>query len=97
MAPYLNGEPVKMEGALPLGMIEGAEFSVMRFKLSDRDRAHELSRRRGSGEESAELGRMCGIVARQYERDTSSLTKNIATVIEPGTTKWNSRKVSLPA
>jgi type II secretory pathway component PulF len=36
-----------------------------------------------SGEESAELGRMCGIIARQYERDTSSLTKNIATVIEP--------------
>lgn len=36
-----------------------------------------------SGEESAELGRMCNIIARQYERETSSLTKNIATVIEP--------------
>jgi Stage II sporulation protein E (SpoIIE) len=43
LAPYLNGEPVKMEGALPLGMIEGAEFSVMRFKLSDRDRLMLLS------------------------------------------------------
>jgi type II secretory pathway component PulF len=36
-----------------------------------------------SGEESAELTRMCSIIARQYERDTSTLTKNIATVIEP--------------
>ena len=38
LPPYLNGEPVEMEGALPLGMLEGAEFSVMRFKLSERDR-----------------------------------------------------------
>lgn len=36
-----------------------------------------------SGEESAELTRMCSIIARQYERDTTTLTKNIATVIEP--------------
>ncbi|MBX3377012.1 MAG: type II secretion system F family protein [Phycisphaeraceae bacterium] len=36
-----------------------------------------------SGEESAELTRMCSIIARQYERDTATLTKNIATVIEP--------------
>jgi serine phosphatase RsbU (regulator of sigma subunit) len=38
MPPYLNGEPVAMEGALPLGMIEGAEFSEMRFQLKDGDR-----------------------------------------------------------
>ena len=38
MAPYLNGEPLEMEGALPLGMLEGAEFSVMRFQLNERDR-----------------------------------------------------------
>jgi hypothetical protein len=31
--PYLNGAPVAMEGALPLGMIDGADFSVMRFPL----------------------------------------------------------------
>jgi MSHA biogenesis protein MshG len=36
-----------------------------------------------SGEESAELTRMCTVIARHYERDTASLTKNIATVIEP--------------
>jgi serine phosphatase RsbU (regulator of sigma subunit) len=37
IAPYLNGEPVAMEGALPLGMIEGADFSVLRFKVNDGD------------------------------------------------------------
>jgi serine phosphatase RsbU (regulator of sigma subunit) len=36
--PYLNGEPVAMEGALPLGMMPNAEFSVMRFKLAEGDR-----------------------------------------------------------
>jgi Stage II sporulation protein E (SpoIIE) len=38
MAPYLNGEPLEMEGALPLGVLEGTEFSVMRFHLNERDR-----------------------------------------------------------
>ena len=37
MAPYLNGEPLPMEGALPLGMIEGAESSVMHFQLKPGD------------------------------------------------------------
>jgi stage II sporulation SpoE-like protein len=37
MAPYLNGEPLPMKGALPLGMIEGAERSVMRFHLKEGD------------------------------------------------------------
>lgn len=36
-----------------------------------------------SGEESAELPRMCGVISRQYERETSALVKNVATVIEP--------------
>jgi Stage II sporulation protein E (SpoIIE) len=38
MAPYLNGEPLPMEGALPLGMVEGAEASVMHFQLKPSDR-----------------------------------------------------------
>lgn len=36
-----------------------------------------------AGEQSAELPRMCSIVARHYERESSSLAKNISTVIEP--------------
>jgi hypothetical protein len=38
VAPYLNGEELPMEGALPLGMFEGAGSSVMRFELNARDR-----------------------------------------------------------
>jgi type II secretory pathway component PulF len=36
-----------------------------------------------SGEESAELTKMCGVIARHYERDCASTSKNISTVIEP--------------
>jgi hypothetical protein len=38
LPPYLNGEPVNMEGALPLGMLDGAEFSTTRFILQPNDR-----------------------------------------------------------
>jgi hypothetical protein len=38
IAPYLNGEPLAMEGALPLGMIEGAESSLMQFRMKEGDR-----------------------------------------------------------
>jgi hypothetical protein len=43
MAPYLNGEPLPMEGALPLGMFEGAEPSVMYFRLEDEDQLMLMS------------------------------------------------------
>jgi serine phosphatase RsbU (regulator of sigma subunit) len=36
--PYLNGEPVAMDGALPLGMIDGVEYPVMRFVLHEKDK-----------------------------------------------------------
>ncbi|MGC2162364.1 MAG: SpoIIE family protein phosphatase [Silvibacterium sp.] len=38
LPPYLNGKPVAMEGALPLGMISDATFSVTRFQLAEGDR-----------------------------------------------------------
>src|SRR5260370_33282998 len=38
MPPYLNGEPIDMIGALPLGLIDGAECSVMRFRLAVGDK-----------------------------------------------------------
>jgi serine phosphatase RsbU (regulator of sigma subunit) len=43
MPPYLNGEPLAVEGTLPLGMIEGNEISVMRFTLKESDRLVLLS------------------------------------------------------
>jgi hypothetical protein len=38
LPPYLNGSPIPMEGALPLGMIDGAEFSLMHFRLNPGDK-----------------------------------------------------------
>ena len=38
LPPYLNGEPIEIEGSLPLGMIDVAEFSVMQFDLKPNDR-----------------------------------------------------------
>jgi len=35
--PYLNGRPLAMEGALPLGIYAGAEPSRMRFALKEED------------------------------------------------------------
>jgi hypothetical protein len=43
MPPYLNGEPLAVEGTLPLGMIDGAEVSVMHFMLKENDRLVLLS------------------------------------------------------
>ncbi|HEX3986694.1 MAG TPA: PP2C family protein-serine/threonine phosphatase [Acidobacteriaceae bacterium] len=36
--PYLNGQTIAIEGALPLGALDGAEFSVTRFLLQPGDR-----------------------------------------------------------
>lgn len=43
IAPYLNGEPLPMDGALPLGMVENAESSWMEFELKDGDRLMLMS------------------------------------------------------
>ncbi|MFZ0663493.1 MAG: SpoIIE family protein phosphatase [Acidobacteriaceae bacterium] len=38
LPPYVNGKPLEVEGALPLGMDLEAEFSVMQFTLGEGDR-----------------------------------------------------------
>jgi serine phosphatase RsbU (regulator of sigma subunit) len=43
VAPYLNGEELPMEGALPLGMVDSAEPSVMHFQLAESDRLTLMS------------------------------------------------------
>lgn len=37
----------------------------------------------GAGEQSGEIPRMCDVIARHYDRESSQLSKNISTVIEP--------------
>ncbi len=43
IAPYLNGELISMEGALPLGLVENAEFSRMHFRLRGNDKLVVMS------------------------------------------------------
>jgi hypothetical protein len=43
LPPYLNGSPLPMEGALPLGLLSEAEFSVMHFHLDPDDKLILLS------------------------------------------------------
>jgi Stage II sporulation protein E (SpoIIE) len=38
LPPYLNGQAIEMEGALPLGVLAGAEFTVTHFQLQENDR-----------------------------------------------------------
>ena len=37
LPPYRNGQELAMEGALPLGVMPGVEFPVMRFRLAEGD------------------------------------------------------------
>ncbi len=38
LPPYVNGKPIEIEGSLPLGVIDEAEFSLTRFQLEEHDR-----------------------------------------------------------
>ena len=38
LPPYLNGEPIEIEGSLPLGLIETFDCSSVEFRLSPSDR-----------------------------------------------------------
>ncbi|HUV70979.1 MAG TPA: PP2C family protein-serine/threonine phosphatase [Terracidiphilus sp.] len=43
MPPYLNGEPLALDGALPLGMVKQAEFSRVAFQMKEGDRLMVVS------------------------------------------------------
>ncbi len=58
LPPYRNGKELPMEGALPLGMVESAEFSVMHFQLAPDDSLMLLSD--GIAEAQNEHGQLFG-------------------------------------
>ncbi|MHB1959551.1 MAG: PP2C family protein-serine/threonine phosphatase [Acidobacteriaceae bacterium] len=58
LPPYLNGKELPMEGALPLGMVASAEFSVMHFQLAPADTLMLMSD--GVAEAQDERGRLFG-------------------------------------
>jgi serine phosphatase RsbU (regulator of sigma subunit) len=80
MPPYLNGEPMEMEGALPLGMLEGAECSVMRFNVKDGDRLLLMSD--GIVEASDSEGRLFGFERIQELLRTAITAAGIATAAQ---------------
>jgi hypothetical protein len=71
LPPYLNGKPLDMEGALPLGMIDGAEFTAMRFTLADDDKLVMVSD--GILEATNAKGELFG-----FDRIAELLQQNIA-------------------
>ena len=58
LPPYLNGKEIAMEGAMPLGIIEGAEFPVMHFQLAAGDALMLMSD--GIAEAQDEQGHLFG-------------------------------------
>jgi hypothetical protein len=70
LPPYLNGKELQIEGALPLGMLEGAEFSVTQFQLAPGDRLMLLSD--GIAEAHDKHGQLFG-----FERIQAMLQKPI--------------------
>lgn len=70
LPPYLNAKELPMEGALPLGMVESAEFSVMHFQLAPGDRLLLMSD--GVAEAQDEKGQLFG-----FERIEELLRKPI--------------------
>lgn len=71
LPPYVNGKELPMEGALPLGMMESADFSVMHFQLAPGDRLLLLSD--GVVEAQDEKGQLFG-----FERIEELLRKPVS-------------------
>jgi serine phosphatase RsbU (regulator of sigma subunit) len=74
--PYLNGEPLAVEGALPLGLIGDAEFSVMRFTLNAGDRLVLVSD--GIAEATNAEGQLFGFERAHQLLQTASTATEVA-------------------
>ncbi len=70
--PYLNGQPLAMEGSLPLGMIDAPDFTVMHFQLDPDDKLDLISD--GSLEPTHPAGQLFG-----FDRVQHHLQNNLST------------------
>jgi hypothetical protein len=77
LPPYVNGQPIDLEGALPLGVIEDAEFSVARFQLQENDRLVVASD--GIVEAMNEQGQLFGFARVQELLQTRLTAAELAT------------------
>jgi hypothetical protein len=76
LPPYLNGSPLPMEGALPLGLLAGAEFSVMHFHLDQDDKLILLSD--GIAEATDPTGQLFGFDRIQHLLQQNTLVSALA-------------------
>jgi len=81
LPPYLNGQELPMEGSLPIGMVGGAEFPVMRFEIVPGDTLLLLSD--GVAEARDKNGRLFG-----FDRIQTMLQKPV-TAAEVATAAQN--------
>jgi serine phosphatase RsbU (regulator of sigma subunit) len=80
LAPYLNGVPLLMEGALPLGMIEEIEPSSMQFHLKEDDTLVLVSD--GIAEAISNDGELFGFERLQNLISSSSNAVEVATAAQ---------------
>ncbi len=80
MPPYLNGESLPIVGTLPLGMIEDAEISVMRFRLKEADRLVLMSD--GVVEATNAEGRLFGFERVHQLLETAKTAAEVARVAQ---------------
>ncbi|MGB7189174.1 MAG: SpoIIE family protein phosphatase [Acidobacteriaceae bacterium] len=74
LPPYLNGKPLDIQGALPLGLAHDADFSVLRFTLAEGDRLILVSD--GIAEAMDSEGRLFG-----FERVEQMLAQNSSALL----------------
>jgi hypothetical protein len=80
LPPYLNGKPIEVEGSLPLGVIEKAEFSVTEFQLRDDDRLVLASD--GIAEAMDEHGHLFGFDRVQELLEARTTAADVATAAQ---------------
>jgi hypothetical protein len=80
LPPYLNGKPVEVEGALPLGVIDNAVFTVTHFQLQENDRL--LLASDGIVEAMDEQGRLFGFERLQELLQSRLTAADVATAAQ---------------
>jgi hypothetical protein len=80
LPPYLNGQPVAVEGALPLGVIDNAAFTVTHFQLRENDRL--LLASDGIVEAMDEQGRLFGFERLQELLQSRLTAAEVATAAQ---------------
>jgi hypothetical protein len=80
LPPYLNGKPVEVEGALPLGVTDNAGFTVTHFRLQENDRL--LLASDGIVEAMDEQGRLFGFERLQELLQSRLTAAEVATAAQ---------------